>query len=236
MLPLQKNKIMKLTRIINYELQIKKLFIRLFAYSLIYLFTFSSVSAQTTDSTEVIQNENLLSIDTDNNILIDTNKSKTKVHSPKKAAWMSAAVPGLGQIYNKKYWYIKIPVIYGGFVGLSYGININYIHYARFRDEYRNRLKGKTELCNPEWAGYQDANINAMRQEYQRKMETFIIVSAVWYLVNILDAVVYAHLLHFDVSDDLSLNIMPSVGLHNTTLASNKLTPTTNITFIFKLK
>jgi hypothetical protein len=227
-----KNKIVKLLRI-------KKSFMRLFTCLFVFLFTHSFVSAQTTDSTAaVIQNENLLSIDTNNTIFemnnaaIDTNKNKTKIHSPKKAGWMSAAVPGLGQIYNKKYWYIKVPIIYGGFVGLSCGININYVYYAKFRDEYRSRLKGAAPSYRSDLP---ITNINAIKQDYQRKMETFIIVMAVWYFVNILDAVVYAHLLHFDVSDDLSLNIIPSVVLHNS-LALNKFTSTTNITFTLKLK
>jgi len=64
-------------------------------------------------------------------------------------------------------------------------------------------------------------------------METFIIVTAVWHLFNVLDAVVYAHLLHFDVSDDLSLSIMPSATFSNP-LTTNKLVPTINITLTFK--
>jgi len=202
-----------------------------FTCLLIHVSTHSLVSAQTVDSAASIQDEIVVSNDT-NNGLIDTNKNKSKVHSPKKAAWMSAALPGLGQIYNKKYWYIKVPIIYGGFVGLSYGINYHYIYYAKFRDEYRSRLKDEPWSYR---ADLQTVNINAEKQRYQRNMETFIIVTVVWYFFNILDAVVYAHLLHFDVSDDLSLNIVPSIGL-NTDFLTSKSVPTPNITFTFNFK
>ena len=224
--------------------------IRLFVCLFICLFICFAASAQTTDSTAVYQNENTAPVDTNsiifdtnsavfntdsaffstNNTSIDTTASKKKPHSPKKAGWMSTALPGLGQAYNKKYW--KMPIVYGGFVGLSYGINVNYIYFARYRDEYRNRLNGKTDLLNPHFAGYQDGNINAMKQDYQRKMETFIIITAVWYLFNILDAVVDAHLIGFNVSDDLSMNIMPSVGFNTNQLAFYSV-PTVNITFTF---
>jgi len=199
---------------------------------LFFLFSHLFASAQTADSSALIQNEMIQPNET-NTIIVDTNKNKTKVHSPKKAAWMSAAVPGLGQIYNKKYWYIKVPIIYGGFVGLSYGINYNYVFFAKYRDEYRSRLTGHAPSYEPD---FPTENINAEKQRYQRNMETFIILTAVWYLVNILDAVVYAHLINFDVSDDLSLNIMPSVGYNNPMATQNKFIPTTNITFTFNFK
>jgi hypothetical protein len=227
---IKKNEKIKMTKS-KKQKKISYLLVQLLACSLIYLFTCSVVSAQTVDSTAVIQDEITLPSDRDN-IIVDTNKNKTKVHSPKKAAWMSAALPGLGQIYNKKYWYIKVPIIYGGFVGCAYGININYIYFARYRDEYRNRLKGGERSFKP---NLPTANINLEKQRYQRNMETFIIVTAVWYLFNILDAVVYTHLLHFDVSDDLSMNIMPSIELNNNPLTS-KSVPTTNITFTFNFK
>ncbi len=195
-------------------------------YLLVFLFLsfLSFVSAQSLDSAAVKQDEKTLVSDTSNN-------KKTKIHSPKKAAWMSAVLPGLGQGYNKKYW--KIPIIYVGFAGTSVGIYYYHKEYKIYRDEYRHRLNEETDLLNPDLAGYGTSNISAMKQTYQRNMEIFIIVTAVWYLFNIMDAVVDAHLMSFDVSDNLSLNIMPSVGFNNQFASFKKMPPTTNITFTF---
>jgi hypothetical protein len=53
-----------------------------------------------------------------------------KKHSPAKATLMSLALPGLGQCYNKKYW--KVPIIYGGFAALTYGVIFNHTEYGQF--------------------------------------------------------------------------------------------------------
>jgi hypothetical protein len=160
--------------------------------------------APSVDSTVILQAEESF---------MDTNgRQKVKVHSPKKAGWMSAALPGLGQGYNKKYW--KIPIIYAGFAGSGIGIYYFYSQYKIYRDEYRNRLNEAKDLLNPDLAYMQNSNLNATKQMYQRDMEIFIIVSVVWYFLNILDAVVDAHLMSFDVSEDLSFYVAPSIGYH----------------------
>ena len=160
-----------------------------------------------------------------------------KIHSPKKAAWMSAVLPGLGQGYNKKYW--KIPVIYAGFVGASYGINYHYVFFKQYRDEYRNRLDTNTHLLLPKYAKLSNESINANKQLYQQRMEIFIIVTAVWYLVNIIDAVVDAHLFSFDISEDISLNVIPSFQPNyasGTSSFANKSPISANVSFVFNLK
>jgi len=215
------------------------------------LFVSVFVSAQTQDSTDIPQNisisdTNIIITNTDNvvfednnmiftadSIIVDTVTKKTKVHSPKKAAWMSAALPGLGQAYNKKYW--KMPVIYVGFGGIGCGIAYFAVEYVAYRDEYRYRLNNDGANLKPRFKDYGTANLNAEKQSLQRNMELLIILSAVGYLLNILDAAVDGHLMGFNVSDDLSLNIMPSIGLNNSYFASaNKIIPTTNITFTLK--
>jgi hypothetical protein len=159
---------------------------------------------------------------------MDTHKLQNKVHSPKKAGWMSTALPGLGQGYNRKYW--KIPIVYAGFAGFGAGIYYNYSYYKKYRDEYRNRLNKKTDLLNPEWVNMGDNNINATKLLYQQRMELFIILTAVWYFFNIIDAVVDAHLMSFDVSEDLSLYVLPSVGFNSQYASMTKTPLTTHIT------
>ncbi|MDR2406807.1 MAG: DUF5683 domain-containing protein, partial [Bacteroidales bacterium] len=170
------------------------------------LFCFSCIYAQQVDSMVVQQiQQDEKTLDTNTN-----EHKKIKVHSPKKAGWMSAALPGLGQGYNKKYW--KIPIVYAGFTGSGIGIYYFYNQYKIYRDEYRNRLNEKTDLLDPKLASLGSDNINAIKQSYQRDMEIFIIVAVVWYFFNILDAVVDAHLMSFDISDDLSVYVAPSIG------------------------
>ena len=204
----------------------------------VLLFLFSFVSAQTTDSVNIVHEDIILKIDTTNFsditdtngiIIVDTNANAPKVHSPKKAGWMSTGVPGLGQIYNKKAW--KLAIIYGGFTGLGIGIGLNHKNYIKFRDEYRNRLNEETDLLRADMVEYTTAEaVNAEKLRYQRNMELFIIFTAVLYLANIIDAIVDAHLMSFDVSDNLSLNIRPSIEFNTQLATVNKPPPTLNFT------
>ena len=235
--------------------------IQLFGY-IFFFFSFSFALAQTKDSTDFFQNMTISDTNTtvfdENNEISDTNTAvfdenevildaentiadsttaakKTKVHSPKIAGWMSM-VPGLGQAYNKKYW--KIPVIYVGFGGIGVGIAYFAVEYITFRDEYRRRLNESPPYNSRLLEDYPNiSNLNAMKQGYQKNMELLIILAAVGYFFNILDAVVDAHLMGFNVSDDLSLNIVPSIGLNNSHLATTtKIAPTINLTFTLNFK
>ncbi len=129
-------------------------------------------------------------------------------HSPKKAAIMSSALPGLGQIYNKKYW--KVPIIYAGFGALTYYIIDNNKNYIEFRDAYRARVDNDPTNDNikPE---YTTDNLRIIKNIYWKNRDLMVILTAVLYAVNILDATVDAHFFTYDISDDLSFNISPIV-------------------------
>lgn len=134
-------------------------------------------------------------------------------HSPKKAALLSTAFPGLGQAYNKKYW--KMPIIYAGFVGLAYSFNFNQTRYVKFRDAYKLRLEGKTDNYIDT---YTDGDLDYLQKTYNRYRDLTVIGASLLYILNIIDASVDAHLFTFDVSDDLSLNLQPTffnVAQHN---------------------
>lgn len=135
---------------------------------------------------------------------------KSKRHSPKTAAILSAALPGLGQIYNRKHWWWKVPVIYGGLAGLSYSTAINQIRYQDHRDAFRI-LVSDTSLTKyaVDGTSYSQAQLKELKTYYKRNRDLSIIFLAVLYGINILDATVQAHLFDFDVSDDMSLRIMP---------------------------
>ncbi len=156
-------------------------------------------------------------------------------HSPKRATIMSAACPGLGQIYNKSAW--KVPVIYLGFAALGYGANFYHNQYIEFRDvyyDYRNPylLKKETPPTNVTLTvfgktGYYPANVKEGRDYYRRNRDLCIIGIGAWYVLNILEAYVDANMFNFDTSNDLSLRIQPTLYESSQTPLGLKL----NLTF-----
>ncbi|WP_293895401.1 DUF5683 domain-containing protein [Flavobacterium sp.] len=148
----------------------------------------------------------------------DTVKSKEiDPLRPTKAAFYSAIVPGLGQAYNKKYW--KIPMVYGAIGTSLYFYIDNNKKYHKYRDAYKRRLAG----FNDDQYQYLDNNrlIQAQRF-YQRNRDLSLLVSVGFYILNIVDANVDAHLMQFNVNDKLSfqpdvypneINYKPNLGL-----------------------
>jgi hypothetical protein len=130
------------------------------------------------------------------------------VHSPRKATLYSAIVPGLGQVYNRKYW--KVPIIYAGLIGLGVNIGMNQSLYTKYREELVERVIYNRAL-------HFDPNIpisslSVLGDEARKKRDLFIIGSLAFYVLNIVDATVDAHLFTFDVSEDLSINIQPEIN------------------------
>lgn len=126
--------------------------------------------------------------------------SLRQVHDPRKAAFYSAVFPGLGQIYNHQF--IKAPLMWAG-IGVATGIFIfNFNHYITYRDAYRLRLNG--HLTNdPRIDVYSPDDLRYIRDGYRQYVDYSVLGFAAVYLYNILDAIVFAHLYHFDVSNDL---------------------------------
>ncbi|MDR1792437.1 MAG: DUF5683 domain-containing protein [Bacteroidales bacterium] len=135
----------------------------------------------------------------------DSTDIQPQVHSPRTAGWLSAALPGLGQGYNRKYW--KIPIVYVGFGGVGTVIYYYGQKFVMYRDELRYRIN-HSDSAN-RFANEPRVNVEFNKQYYQRSMEYAILGAVVWYLLNIVDAVVDAHLLSFDISDNLALSVMP---------------------------
>ena len=136
-------------------------------------------------------------------------------HSPAKAAIMSAVIPGLGQIYNRQYW--KVPVVYVA-VGVSVGVFIKWQNeYNRYRRAYID-LNDKDPYTNfhdtfgfpPNWSDTEKNQYISKRKETLRTWRDYTIVAMVAaYALNIIDANVFAHLMDFNLDDNLSLNIQP---------------------------
>lgn len=129
-----------------------------------------------------------------------------KEHSPKKAARLSALLPGLGQFYNEKYW--KIPVVYAALGTATYFIINNNKEYQKYKNAYIAR-KDSTKVTPLKFS---TENIRLRREYYRRNLELSIMATAGIYVLNIVDAAVDAHLFYFNVSKDLSMRIEPQAN------------------------
>lgn len=118
---------------------------------------------------------------------------------PSKAAFYSAILPGLGQAYNKKYW--KIPLVYGAIGTSMYFYLDNNKKYHSYRDAYKKRLLGLPD----EYDYLDDSRLIAAQRFYQRNRDLSLLVTIAFYVLNIVDANVDAHLTQFNVSEKLSL-------------------------------
>jgi TM2 domain-containing membrane protein YozV len=128
------------------------------------------------------------------------------IPSPAKAAMLSATLPGLGQIYNRKYW--KLPIIYAGFGTLAYFVDFNSSNYSMWRRAWLARVDGNPNTIDDFPLHSTDVLERAMNF-YRRNLEITYILAAALYLLNILDASVDAHLMNFDVGEKLSLGLQP---------------------------
>lgn len=137
----------------------------------------------------------------------DTTGRDSLYHSPKKATWLSVALPGAGQFYNKKYW--KIPIIYAGFGALGYAFSFNHGEYKRFGNYYKQATDDDPDT-NPDFPGSAE-QLRGKRNYYKKYRDLSVIGMAGLYALQILDANVDAHLAYFDISDDLSLFWYPSL-------------------------
>ncbi|HOS84964.1 MAG TPA: DUF5683 domain-containing protein [Bacteroidales bacterium] len=163
---------------------------------------------------------------------IDSVSSHTSIttheHSPKTAALLSTACPGLGQIYNKNY--VKLPIVYAGFAALGYGYTYYQKNYKEFKsvyDAYRLPYleKGETPPANVQLtvfgeSGYYPENVREGRDYYRRYRDLTLIGMGTWYVLSILEAYVYAHLYSFDTSDNLSISCVPMYSPTRNTLLS----------------
>lgn len=121
--------------------------------------------------------------------------------APAKAAFYSAIFPGGGQIYNKKYW--KVPFVYGG-MGLSiYYYSFNNKKYHEYRDAYKDLLQGKPLTGQLE--GLDADRLIRAQKFHQKNRDLSMLITVGLYVLQILEANVDAHLMQFNVNENLSL-------------------------------
>jgi hypothetical protein len=163
--------------------------------------------------------------------------------SPKKASIYAALFPGLGQIYNQKYW--KLPIVYGGYVGLIYIFGWNNNNYNDYAQAYRtiapyestetmpaadkqfliDFIKNPSiNLDNPSHFSYAKTSLKGGKDFFRRNRDLTIIAIAALHVLSIIDASVDANLFDFDISNDLTLKVQPApirMGSGNMTMGMN---------------
>ena len=144
--------------------------------------------------------------------------------APSKAAFYSAVLPGLGQVYNKRYW--KVPIVYA-VLGLGvYSYKYNDDYYDRFRTAFKSRQAGFTDDefydINGDNAEGADPDLDMddlerQQENFQRDRDLALVITIAMYALNIIDANVDAHLKQFNVNEDLSLDVRPYLDLNAVT-------------------
>ena len=130
-------------------------------------------------------------------------------HSIGRAAVFSTVLPGLGQAYDKKYW--KIPIIYAGFAAIGYFVVINNNEYLQYKEAFLYVANGDTiPIDNPYVIKYNQVQLKDAMDFYRRNRDLSIIIGALWYTLNILEAYVDAHFFDYDISEDLSMRVSPA--------------------------
>jgi hypothetical protein len=196
---------------------------KLFRYACILailLISFQSAKSQEIVSDSILQPDTIVSF-----------------HSPRTATIMSTLLPGLGQVYNKKYW--KVPIIYATFGVLGYFIAYNNNYYKYFKGAYAHRLaaeippsfgtlsplevrrltwrrwgKPSFESLYPDLAYLSDESLKTGMDTYRRWRDLNGLGFIAFYALQVIDANVDAHFFNYDISRDLSINVRPGLVIN----------------------
>ena len=164
-------------------------------------------------------------------VVVDTTFSKKKKTEqdwstwrpdPKRALWLALVIPGGGQIYNRKYW--KLPLVYGGFIGCMYAMSWNNTMYKDYSQAYIDLMDndpstqsynqflhlGMKITTEADKKRYQDI-FRKRKDKYRRWRDLSFFVMLGVYALLVIDAYVDAELSVFDISDDLSLRVEPTI-------------------------
>ncbi|MGB5435661.1 MAG: DUF5683 domain-containing protein [Maribacter sp.] len=183
----------------------------------IFLVTILTTSAQENDS--IPQATDSLALDLkEKGIMVQEVVKEKPINplAPSKAAFYSAVLPGLGQVYNKRYW--KVPIVYA-VLGLGvYSYNYNDDYYDRFRTAFKSRQAGFTNDefydINGDNAEGADPDLDIddlerQQENFQRDRDLALVITIAMYALNIIDANVDAHLKQFNINEDLSFDVRP---------------------------
>ena len=161
------------------------------------------------------------SLQKDSLLKVEYGKVRNFKPDANRAMWLSLLCPGLGQVYNRRYW--KLPIVVGGFVGFGYATSWNNRMLQDYTKAYRDAMDNdpltksymdmyppnyKEDYIDMEWL---KRALKSKKDFYRRNKEICIIGIVAMYGLCVLDAYVDASLMHFDISEDLSMQVRPAV-------------------------
>lgn len=163
-------------------------------------------------------------------------ENNTEYPEPKKVLLRSVMIPGWGQVTNKQIW--KVPIVYALLGGLTYYSIDMHKKYHDYRAAYYNSVNGaESDLRFGSTPSYislnaSESSLQNNRDFYRNRRDFIYVTIGLAYILNFVDAYVYAHMRSFDVSDNLSMRaaVNPDMGV----LASRH--PVPGISFTLSLK
>jgi hypothetical protein len=124
--------------------------------------------------------------------------------NPRKALLFSAILPGAGQVYNRKYW--KVPLVYGGIIGLASVVDFYSKQHIRFNNQLFDFINTGTLPT-----GITETQLRNIIEQARRQRDYFMIFTGLFYILQLVDAHVDAHLKEFDVNPRLKVSIEPAM-------------------------
>lgn len=173
------------------------------------------------DSVRIVNSPELQEMFDEGVIADSVPAKKVFIPDPTKAVWYSALCPGLGQIYNRRYW--KLPIVIGGFLGLGYGASWNNSMLTDYTRAYYDLMDNdpstksymdffpptmNEESLNRTWL---ERTLKSRKDYFRRNRDLCIIGMVGVYLIAVVDAYVDASLTNFDISPDLSMQLSPAL-------------------------
>lgn len=181
--------------------------------------TKDSVQIKAVANQKIIDSLNVAARKKDKNALLqfDTGAyEEINALAPSKAAFLSAVLPGLGQLYNKNY--LRVPVVWAAIGTSAYVFKVNDNLYRRYRDAFKSRRAGfmNDEFYDVNESGIvpgspdlSDTALQNSQERYQKDRDLYLVVTIGLYALNIIDANVQAHLKQFNVNDQLYISYQP---------------------------
>lgn len=172
----------------------------------VFLLALAVIPALAQDSVKI--ERDTIFLEPEDTVLI---KSYAKRFNPRKALLYAAVLPGLGQVYNKKYW--KLPLVYGGFYFIGKGINYYNVIYTDYKVHLfynlEHDLEGDTDINVA--TNLTTAQLRRIVDKARRERDFMVILMGGMYLLQIVDAHVDSHLKEFDLNPNLKVSIEPAM-------------------------
>ncbi|MBQ9652767.1 MAG: hypothetical protein IJV32_00905 [Bacteroidales bacterium] len=134
------------------------------------------------------------------------NFERGKYPNPAKSTVYSILLPGLGQIYNGEAW--KLPLYYGLMAGSIHFLIDNDVQYRRWKWVHNMATTDDTTVERPPQTG---ETAKYYRDVYRRYRDYSILAVVVSYLLQVVDANVFAYMQDFEVTDEIAFRMEPAL-------------------------